>query len=146
MIRIKVGDELYDFQGTIDTQTNIKYLFEKRNPFISDLYYRYGKYYQDTLNISLVVTSEQYENLYYDIAQKGEWVIGWDTLTGYQSRRIKSLLPYPSELRFLNGGVEFNVESEPFKTINKNMPNITINFAWNVSTISNTSIAQSMGE
>lgn len=149
MIRFKVGSELYEFHGAINVTTTAKYLFEKRDPFNPALFYRYGKYYQDSLEISMVCYAEEYESLYYaiaDILTAGEdYIVGWETVTGYQYRRLTQLLVYPSEVRFIGSEVSLRLESEPYDTIQKVMQNLTSNQIWNESTIANTTIAYAFG-
>jgi len=142
MIRIKVGVELYEFPGTISANVTVKYLFEKRDPFNPALFYRHGKYYQDSLDVDIVCDADEYENLYYKTHEAlhngGFYLIAWETVTGYQYRKVKSVLPYPSQIRFLTDSVKLKLESEPYDEVIKNMPNVTQNSAWNQSTISNT--------
>ncbi|HPK40010.1 MAG: hypothetical protein WDA18_09310 [Candidatus Ratteibacteria bacterium] len=138
MIRIKVGDELYEFQGTIEVTPEVKYVFEKENPFVANQPFRHGKYYTDKLQISILASSAEYESLFYLVMGCEEFLVAWETLSGYQWRKLKEKLPYPSQLRYLDGKIDFALESLPYYEINSSMENITKNMKWNISTIENT--------
>lgn len=138
MIRFKFGDDLIEFDGTMDVTPQVKYLFEKKNPFVPNQPYRHGKHYVDRLKVSILARAEDYEDLYYLALGSEHYYISWETFTGFQYRKISQKLPYPSQIRFLDGKVEFSLESEPYAAINPNMENITRNMRWNISTIANT--------
>jgi hypothetical protein len=139
MVRIKVGSTLYEFKGTLTHNPSIKYLSSQVNPFEPTNPYQFGKYFQDQLDVNLICTKSEYETLFFAVAQADEFIIAWETPTGYQSRKIrKQLLPYPSKIMFFIDQVSFKLESEPYASLIKDMPNITRNTIWNVSTIANT--------
>lgn len=139
MIRFKVGSTLFEFRGTIDVSSETKYRFEKRNPFQPNLFYRYGRYFEDVLVLMIVSTAIKYEELYFAAMNSDSFFVSWETVTGYQYRQInKDSLPYPSSIRFLNGAIELRLRSKSYEEPMKNMPNITRNTIWNQSTISNT--------
>jgi len=131
LIRFKIGDKpSLKFYGTIDVTTEIKYLFEKRDPFDARKYYRHGQYFQDTLGVSIVATSKQYSDLFHAMLDKSVTKrIMWETQSGHQNRVVISQLPYPSKIRFLRGAVSFKLETEPYDTqiLDMNDPE-----AWNL--------------
>ena len=129
---------LFEFIGTIDVVTKEDFLFKKENTFKAHDFYEHGRFFTDTLDIVITTTIEQYENLYFAVLQDDIYFVSWDTATGHQWRKTKSKMPYPSNLRFVNGSVKLKLESMPYYAIQKNMPPITKNFLWNKSTIANT--------
>ena len=147
MIWIKVGDKLEEIDvnanifvlhGTITVNPNVKYMYEKPNPFVANEFFRHGKYYTDNLRISCICDPEKYETLYYMCLAADKYLVAWETVSGYQWRIINEKIPYPSELRFLNGRVEFGVETAPYTEITQMMNKLTHNFKWGQSTIANT--------
>jgi len=138
MIRIKIGNELHEFYGTIDVTPQIEHLIEHECSYNTGLSYRFGKHFVDKIKLNLAISAEAYETLYYRVMQANEWIIAWETLTGYQWRKTRSPLPYPSKIRFINDSVTLNLESEPYTNPNNNMTNITLNTIWNESTPENT--------
>ncbi len=139
MIRIKVGDTIYDFHGTINVDQKSKFQSVKSNPYAPTSPFQFGKYFVDTLDISIISDPEKYESLYYDVCENAVFFVAWETYTGYQYREIRNQsLPYPSKSRFLNNVISFKLESEQYTQINRDMPNITMNQKFNVSTIDNT--------
>lgn len=138
MIRIKTGSELHEFYGTIDVTPEIEHMVEEECVYNPGLSYRFGKYFIDKIQLNLSISAEDYENLYYKVMQAAEWIIAWETLTGYQWRKSRSPLPYPSKIRFINDAVTLKIESEPYINPINNMTNITLNTIWNESTPDNT--------
>lgn len=139
MIRFKVGEEIKEFDGKIDVSTSEKYLSEKKSPFNPALTYRFGRYYQDTLDIMIIISPTQYEELYYKIASCDTFIIAWQTPTGYQYRHLsRQILPYPDEMMYITEEINLKLESNPYNEIKHNMPNITLNTSYNLSSIANT--------
>lgn len=138
MIRIKTGNELHEFLGTIDITPETNYLIEHPCGYNTGLSYRFGKHFIDKIQLTLAITAQAYENLFYKVIQAEEWIISWKTITGYQWRKSRSNLPYPSKIRFLNNAVTLKIESEPYTNPINNMTNITLNTVWNESTLDNT--------
>ncbi len=142
MIVFKVGSALYEFDGILSVQTQEKYKFEKKSPFDPALNYRFGRYYQDSLDISIIAGAEQYEQLYYAIISQlsgnNPFIVSWTSKTGYQYRFIKTILPYPSDIMYLKNEISLKLESEPYYEIVQNMPNVTLNTVFNESIIDNT--------
>lgn len=142
MIIFRVGEKLYEYEGVIGVQTQEKYIFEKKNPFNPTLSFQYGRYFQDNLEISIIAEAEQYEQMYYGIAdlisQNNPYIIAWRSITGYQYRLCKSLPPYPSEIMHLRDEVSMKLESMPYFEIQKDMANVTQNMIYGESTIDNT--------
>jgi hypothetical protein len=151
MVRFKVAQEHFTFNGRVSVTPGEHYLFEHPNPFDANLIYRSGKYFKANLSIKLFIENvSEYERLYYavldpkTIATDGEvpnqdtYIVQWETKSGLQWRRIRQKLPYPSELRFLNGSVEFSLETESYADINSNMDSVVKNMAWGRSTMADT--------
>ena len=122
MIRFKVKDKFYAFQGKIEVRFKKLHLFEKKNPFRAGHSFTHGEYYRDTLVVSIVATPEQYQRLYFDILNTDKYNIGWQILGNFQIREIEDKLPsYPSLIRYLNDAVEFTIETTPYFEIIENM-------------------------
>ena len=146
MIWFKIGNDLeevnpsaniFELAGTIDVSPQRRYLFEKKDPFSINGYYRAGGYAIDKLNIKVICNPDIYETLYHRSLTDTAYLIAWNTHTGYQWRIVKQALPYPSKLRFVRDFVEFSVETEPY--IHKEVMNdLTRNFKFGRSTPSNT--------
>ena len=130
-------DQIFQFQGTIEVNPSLKYLFEKKNPFVPNESYNYGPYYTDKLNITIITDPKNYEELYFRTLIDETYIVAWNTLNGHQWRITKTKLPYPSTIRFINDKVNFNIETEPYHPAD-DMPSITHNFKYNRSTIANT--------
>ena len=140
---IKVGltdhGYVYHFSGTIDVETNEEYLYEKKHPIIIDKYFRAGKFFVDTLKVSIVATPQAYENLYFASIRNNAYLIAWDTYVGFQYRWLRANLPYPSRVRFLNDKVNFTIETAPYFVINRSMSkDFMKNFRYNKATIKTT--------
>jgi hypothetical protein len=130
---------VYYFYGTIDVTTKEEYQYEKKHPVIVDKFFRSGKYFIDTLKVSIVATSKAYENLYFASIRNNAYLIAWDTCTGFQYRWLRANLPYPSKVRFLNDKVDFTVETAPYFKLNRSMSNDFMkNFMYNLATIQDT--------
>jgi len=147
--------DLYSFHGRINVVSTKRYRFEKQNIDNLNLVYREGKYYIDTLSITLLVDNvKEYEKMYFacfdpetdidsnhalsDHDPRDTYIVEWHIPTGVIWRRIRQNLTYPSEIRFLKGEIEFTLETEPYEKLFKGMQSITMNRKWNRSTMRNT--------
>ena len=130
---------VYHFHGTIDVTTKEEYQYEKKHPIAIGKYFRSGKYFVDTLKISIITTPEVYENLYFASLRNKAFLVAWDTYTGFQYRWLQACLPYPSKVRFLNDKVDFSIETAPYFVTNRKMDkDFMKNFRWNLATIKDT--------
>jgi len=130
---------VYHFHGTLEVTTKEAYQYEKKHPITIDKYYRSGKYFIDTLKVSIVATPEVYENLYFASIRNNAYLIAWNTYTGFQYRWLRANLPYPSKVRFLNDKVDFSVETAPYFVVNRNMSqDFMRNFRYNIATTQDT--------
>jgi hypothetical protein len=153
MVRFLVGEKLYHFTGSINVIPVERYIHEHKNPMNSDVYYREGKYYIDTLNINLIVNDiKGYESFFNDCYDSitdqnlhaesknnlDTYIIEWETPSGFRWRRVRQKPPYPSSVRFINGVVEFTVDTESYEQYLPDQQSITINRKWNRHTIKTT--------
>jgi len=134
-----LGDELlFGFDGTIDVTTEVKYAYEKKtvSPAI-DSKIRFGKYYQDKLDVVIIAKPDEYAELYWAIlkAERPCYII-WHTPSGCQYRKMTNHLPYPDKNRCITDSVRVKIETEPYTEVNKSMHDISrVNRKWNRFTI-----------
>jgi hypothetical protein len=130
---------IYAFHGSIDVTVKEHYLYEKKHPVKLDTYFRSGKHFIDTLKITLAATPKEYEDLYYASIRNNAYLIAWETENGFQFRWVRTILPFPNKLRFLNGKADFTLETAPYTTVKRNLKtDFMRNFRYNRSTIENT--------
>jgi len=135
-------EELFAFEGSIDVTTEVKHAFEKKlvGNATPDAYLRFGKYFQDKLDVVIIATPSEYERLYWAVlkAETPCYVV-WNTHNGLQYRKMTSHLPYPDRSRCITDSVRVKIETEPYTQVFETMHDITqINRRWNLNTINDT--------
>jgi len=144
VLNISDHEELFAFEGSIDVTTEVKYAYEKKIVGAGfsqpDSKIRFGKYFQDKLDVVIIATPAEYERLYWAVlkAETPCYVV-WNTHNGLQYRKMTSHLPYPDKSRCITDSVRVKIETEPYTQVYETMHDITqINRRWNLYTIADT--------